>query len=627
MQSKFHHPNYRALVLIICLTLPWLHSNAQQYDPFDGNAAAFHVKLNRYFKTEEDEKAARVLVANSINRFKADTVWTLGNLAAHLDTYSSLLIAIERHNQYFRLRTYINKNDSLARQAYNEVGGVENGLEGITGRMLLQPRFSAITDQQLKQYHLTKYKFLLGKAKEQAIHSLPEHDEQLLGKVSDDMIDHLTDRYDNLMSTITGDSITIKDKKYSPVKIWSGILLNPDSALRKQVAQAYYKAYSDHAEVIAAALIDITRQKSILAKLRGYKTATERTYGRRLQLPEESVKKMLDEMTQYADVLKNYQRVQANQIKKQTGLATVHSWDASLPMGFTWQPLPFAKVRPLILDALAPLGDDYTRHFAVLLDPANGEMEIAGGANRVNENTSVGFIGVPESLYMKSYNGTLGDVSRLIHEGGHAIHEQLMSDNGIVPSYKYGPSILNEAYAMFNELLLLDALEKQEKTNAGKAFYTKQFLDKLSHEIFTSAEEGAFEQGLYEGVAQGSINTRDDVDKLYAGIMNKYDSYFPTEPQRKSEWINKRLVFDDPLYNVNYLYAILVSCKLYQQQHTDPKGFAAKYTALLKNGFDAPADDLLKKFMGFSLDSSSLLKDALGLMRDKTGILEGLYAK
>jgi oligoendopeptidase F len=359
MHSRFYHK----LVLILCLTLPWLHSTAQQYDPFDGNAAAFHVKLSRYFKTEEDEKATRVLVTDSINRFKTDTLWSLGNLATHLDTYSRLLVAIERHNQYFRLRTYINKNDSLARQAANEVDEARGGLEGITGRMLLQPRFSAITDAAAEAVSFNQvYKFLLGKAKEEAAHNLPEHDEQLLGKVSDDMIDHLTDRYDNLMSSITGDSITIKNKNYGPVKIWSGILLNPDSVLRRQVAQAYYKAYSDHAEVIAAALIDITRQKNILAKLRGYKTATDRTYGRRLQLPEESVKKMLGEMTQYADVLKNYQRVQANQIKKQTGLTTVHSWDAGLPMGFTWQPLPFAKVRPLILDALAPLGDEYTRH-------------------------------------------------------------------------------------------------------------------------------------------------------------------------------------------------------------------------------------------------------------------------
>lgn len=618
---------YSGLGLIICLTCVSLNSTAQEYDPFDGNAAAFRVKLSRYFKTVEDEKTRRILVIDSINRFKADSTWTLDNLGAHLDSYGRLLTAIEKHRQYFRLLRYINKTDSLARQTYNDVSEVEEGLKGITGRILLQPMFSAITPQQLEQYHLNKYRFLLSTAKEQAAHNLSDHDEQLLGKIADPMMDHLTDRYDDLINSITGDSISIGDKKYTPVRIWGSTLLKPDSALRRQVSLAYYKAYSDHAEVIGATLIDITRLKNILARQKGYKNAPDRAYSHRLQLPEQSVKKMLGEMTQYANLLKNYQQVQANQIKSQTGLATVRSWDTSLPMGFTWQPLPFAKVRPLILDALAPLGNEYTRSFAALLNPANGQMDIAGGPNRVTEYTSIGFIGVPESLYMKNYNGGFSSLSTLIHEGGHAIHEQLMSDNRIEPFYKDGPNMVYEAYAMFNELLLLDALEKQEKTTKGKAFYTKKFLDMLSHEIFTSAEEGAFEQGLYDGVAAGTIKTSADIDKLYTGIMNKFDSYFPTEPQRKSEWINKRLIFDDPLYNVNYLYAILISCKLYQQQHADPKGFATKYMALLKNGFDAPANDLLQKFMGFNLDSGSLLKDALDIMRNKTAKLEGLYAK
>jgi oligoendopeptidase F len=109
--------------------------------------------------------------------------------------------------------------------------------------------------------------------------------------------------------------------------------------------------------------------------------------------------------------------------------------------------------------------------------------------------------------------------------------------------------------------------------------------------------------------------------------MNKYDIYFAGEPQRRSEWINKRLVFDDPLYNVNYLYAILVSCKLYAMVHQDPTGFTAKYTALLKNGFDAPANDLFKKFMGFNLDNEALLNSTLQLMQNKTNLLKELYGK
>ncbi len=330
-------------------------------------------------------------------------------------------------------------------------------------------------------------------------------------------------------------------------------------------------------------------------------------------------------MTRHTDILKDYQQLQADYIKRLTGLTTVNSWDTSLSDGFKWQPVSFTQTRSLILNALALLGKTYTDHFSFLLDPANGEMDIAAGPNRLTENTSIGFIGVPESVYMKGYNGSLSNISHLIHEGGHAVHEQLMSDNHIVPSYKNGPNMVYEAFAIFNELLLLDALKNKEKTPEGKAFYAIQFLNKLAFEIYQSAEEGSFEQQLNEGVAKGTINNREDIDNLYAVIMNKYDSYFPNEPQRKSEWIRKRLVFDDPIYNVNYLYAILISCKLFQLQHNDPEHFAVNYTALLKNGFDAPANDLLKKYMGFSLDSNSLLDGALELMKKRTLELKSIY--
>ena len=602
-----------------------LNVAAQQYDPFDGKSADFHVKLSRYFKNPESEKMSRMLLLDSINNFKTDSLWNLKNLRSHLDTYESLLVSVERHDQYFRLRTYINNKDSLAKQSYNEVDEAEGMLQGETGRLLLKPAFSSVTDQQLDQYQLKKYKFLLAEAKQEATHSLSDHDEQLISKISDDMIDHLTDRYDVLMDNIKGDSIAIGHKNYTPVDLWSSILTNPDSALRRRVSTAYYKAYDEHAEVLAATLIDITRQKNTLAKLRGFKNAPERAYARRLQLSEASVKQMLTNMATHTDVLKDYQRLQADHIKRLTGLTTVHSWDTSLPSGFKWQPVSFANTRIFVLNSLAPLGKTYTGHFSFLLNPENGEMDIASGPNRLTENTSIGFIGVPESLYMKGYNGSLSNVLHLIHEGGHAIHEQLMSDNHIVPSYKNGPNMLYEAYAIFNELLLLDALKDKEKTPEGKAFYITQFLNKLSLEIFTSAEEGSFEQGLNQGVSNGTINNREDIDKLYTGIMNKYDSYFPNEPQRRSEWIRKRLVFDDPIYNVNYLYAILISCKLFQLQHDDPKYFAKNYTALLKNGFDAPANELVKKYMGFSLDSNSLLEGALGLMRERILALKSLY--
>ncbi len=618
-------------VLPICLLCLISLGYGQQFDPFDGNGKAFHANMGRYFKTPADELNLRKLLLDSVNTFQNDSVWTVANLLPHLDQYEHLLVSLQRHYQYHRLLAYINNKDTVARKASTQTDEASDELTTRTDKILLQPQFTSLPDEQFKQYGLTKYKYLLQRVKQDAAHNLSPHDEKLANQLAGKMVDQLTDRYDNLMDKIKVTDISIDGKTYNWSSYKPELAKTTDAKVRaaglKAYYDAYYIAYGTHAEVLAATLIDITRQKTALAKLQGFSSAPEKTYQHKLQLSESSVKQMLQQMTSHADVLKAYKQLLMEQIQRTTGLSQIHSWDAASPSGYTWQPQSYAQTRQLILKALAPLGTEYEQNFANLLDPANGRLEIGDGPNRVTEFTSVGYSHVPIGLYMKNYDGGFKSTLVLAHEGGHAIHEQLMSDHAAIPSYSLGPNFLFEAYAMFNELLMYDELQKQATTTPGKAYFTKQFLDKLSLEVFTSAQEGAFEQGLYDGVSRGKINTRQDIDSLYAGIMNQYDIYFANEPQRRSEWINKRLVFDDPLYNVNYLYAILVSCKLYNMQHADPKGFAIKYTALLSNGFDAPAEDLLKKYMGFGLDNDALLNGTLQIMKDKTEVLKGLYGQ
>jgi len=143
------------------------------------------------------------------------------------------------------------------------------------------------------------------------------------------------------------------------------------------------------------------------------------------------------------------------------------------------------------------------------------------------------------------------------------------------------------------------------------------FVDKLAFEIFTSAEEGTFEQELYDGVVKGQINRLQDINQLYSGIMKTYDSFFPAEPQRKIEWIAKGLVFEDPLYTVNYLLLCLLLLS-FMKCISSPGNFAIKYNALLSNGFDNIAANSLMQYLGFELNYSNHLVNALNLMQKKT---------
>jgi len=73
---------------------------------------------------------------------------------------------------------------------------------------------------------------------------------------------------------------------------------------------------------------------------------------------------------------------------------------------------------------------------------------------------------------------------------------------------------------------------------------------------------------------------------------------------------------------VNYVYGGLLALKYYQLYSRDRDDFVPRYIALLKNGFDASAAQLLKKFLNIDLFDSSLLTDDLDLLDRRLKELE-----
>jgi oligoendopeptidase F len=193
---------------------------------------------------------------------------------------------------------------------------------------------------------------------------------------------------------------------------------------------------------------------------------------------------------------------------------------------------------------------------------------------------------------------------------------------GVSPYAAEAPKFVAEAAAIFNELLLLDERERDSNSPAERVYYQEKFLDKLSHEIFTSAEEGLLEQGLYEGIAAGTITDSAGIDALNGAILNRFAV---DGASQAGNWMKKGLLYEDPLYLLNYLYAALVACRFHAMSEADPEGFRTRYLALLQQGYDTPSDEALRRTMGFGLDAGALLDDALRLMSERTQKLSAAY--
>ena len=82
-------------------------------------------------------------------------------------------------------------------------------------------------------------------------------------------------------------------------------------------------------------------------------------------------------------------------------------------------------------------------------------------------------------------------------------------------------------------------------------------------------------------------------------------------------------MYEDPFYDVNYVYAALLALKYYDRLQTDPVEFRRSFLSMLKNGFDAPPDVLLHRFLSIDLRDPALVLDARRALQRKLEQLAG----
>jgi oligoendopeptidase F len=86
-------------------------------------------------------------------------------------------------------------------------------------------------------------------------------------------------------------------------------------------------------------------------------------------------------------------------------------------------------------------------------------------------------------------------------------------------------------------------------------------------------------------------------------------------------------MYEDPFYDINYVYGALLALKFYEMYTRDPEHFGPRYIALMQNGFDAPPEVLLKRFLDIDLRDPRLVANALSVVEDRVNLLEKSYQK
>jgi oligoendopeptidase F len=370
-------------------------------------------------------------------------------------------------------------------------------------------------------------------------------------------------------------------------------------------------------DLFAFALMRLAGARTRLAQLHHFDDAPSEAYFNSYWTKAE-VDTLLKQIAQKADLYKRYQRLRADHSKRMAGVKSTTP-GSQLPR-FT-----ISQASEIICNSLSPLGSDYGRELASLLDAANGRMDIVPGEHRKRGGFSQGFIGTDSVFYSFGFAGAYNDMRILTHESTHAVQRQLMNRNHVLPVYAEGPHYLFEAFAIFNEFLLPDYLYNQESEPLRKQFYLEQFLEGKGTAMFFVAPEVALEHAVYEGVKDGSIKGADDLDALTIRVYSPYSISPEKNAELKSQWMNLSLMYEDPFYYVNYVYGAMLALKFYEMYTRDPEHFVPRYIALMKNGFDAPPAILLRRFLDIDVHSPDLVSNAISMIEKKVDLLEKSY--
>jgi len=583
------------VIVICCPLLLRVQVRAFGQEPFEpipqDLVVQYHFDLARYFFPSPDiERQEREKVYSKVGeleRLKGKVAASAANLARALNLQAEVQQLVSRHTIYLSLRYATNIRDTVSRDEQTRFAA------DINKRLsFLSAEFRNLDDSVLVRFlnqrpSLERYRFYIQDYARQKPHSLSPQQAELLATVN---------------PLIQG---------------WQGEFYN-----RVANPKADWSTFEEHLSFV---LIRLVKARNTIARLRNHADGPAEAYFNQY-LSTREVKDLLDQLARNAALHKRYETARVNYLKKVTGRETIRfyaDFRGTVP-GFTPR-LNILEATQAIKNSVTPLGPEYQREIASLLDPANGRMDVVAGTNRSPGGFTAGFPGsVTSVFYTVGFRGSFSDVIVLAHEAGHAAQFEMMAANRVPAAYVTGSDVLKESYSYFNELLLVDSLYQRETDPKRLAFYLDQFFER-AFQIFSQAWATAFEQALYEGVAETKLTSADDLNKLMTRIGSQYSIWFEMDPDAKRDWIAIPHYFRNPLYRVNYLYARLLALKYYELYKRDSNAFVPRYLALIRNGYDAPPDILLKQFLDLDMRESRFVSGVLDSLTSKLPELEEAY--
>lgn len=600
----------------------------KNFQPFPGDSAKlYQFDLHKNFfindQVEFKERTKLVKAFQTLEKKLSQAKSRNKNIYSLLWDLDSLNKQVGKHSAYLGMFAYIDMSTPLYQMKLDSFDQeVSPILSRISEIITALPSSSIIKERQSQPG--PDYHFFHTRLKADPMRKLSEDERRIIN----DITPNLLNWQPRLFLTTT------RTTEFKPVKTGNRILnipanLNeiwnhPDREVRKEGYLNNLEGMKSRREIYATILLETVRNRNRVATLMGYRDFPEQYYSQRF-LTKDIVSSLLKTLADSAYINKRFENAEFKNLKKLGGIDTVFAWDRFMPDPKAPTPrFTITEATTIILEATQPLGNDYYTEMAKLLDPQNGRLDMVNRPNRVLQpGFSNGSVGYNSVFYQGNYEGYISDLIIFGHEAGHAVQNMLMDKNGVSAFYALGASYFTESFAGFNELLITDYLYQHANTVEYKRYYLSRFLNQAM-ELFGNGMDITYEQVLYDSVPAGRISNADQLELQMQKTGLQFSNWYQPHIKFEMQWVNKMQFTTNPLYRVNYAYAKLLALYYFYLYQQNSKSFVQNYNGLLRNGYDAEPDKILKQFLGISITDKKLIDLSLGLINKKIDEYESL---
>lgn len=328
----------------------------------------------------------------------------------------------------------------------------------------------------------------------------------------------LEDAFGALLTDIAWPQITDEEGKKVQLTLsnFSRYRASADRDVRRGAVEALFGALRQYQHALAATLGGQFELDVAYARARGYDSALE-AYLDKDGIAPAVYDNLVATINANLPLMHRYVELR----KKVLGLEDIHLYDLYIPL--TAGPsaeVPFPEAREAIIEALAPLGEDYAAALAEGLDPANGWIDLYPHRDKDSGAFSASVYGRHPYVFM-NYQDSLDDMSTLAHEFGHALHSHLAMQAQPYSSFRYVPFVA-EVASTCNESLLSEYLVGKATDPAERAALLVERLEGIRTTIFRQTMFAEFEREVHRFVEDGTPVTAALLESTYRDLVRRY---------------------------------------------------------------------------------------------------------